>query len=606
MANGSTTMLPLGQELSATASGAREAGPPLTREWLASVWRRLLFPYWVSEDRWRARRLLAIIVVIDLCGTYLAVRVSYWHRDYWDALAAHDVNAFWNLMWFFIAILCFGALFDAARTWFFQALEMRWRNWMTDVFIHRWLGEKAYYRIARSGGTDNPDQRIGEDLRMLASNSLSLSLGLFSNVLRLFSYAVIVWELSGSLSLAFIGVRLEIPGYMLWVAVIYTLGNTWLVEKIGHPLVHADYHQQRCEAHFRFLMMRVRENAEQIAFYSGGRAETTRLATAFGAIRDNWRRIMNYQLRISIFFEVHMRIGDYLPLFIIAPRYFAGLITLGALQQLSQAFGRIRMTLSWFIFSYKSLALLRSVFQRLIEFDAATKAREAGGIAVTRGIRPDCLVIHALDLRLPNGEKLAHLDELNIRAGERWLIRGHSGAGKSTLLRALAGLWPHGSGEIALPDGAKMFLPQQSYLPIGSLRECLCYPSDADWFGTRGCIEVLRAVKLEALTGHLDEHDQWDKRLSLGEQQRLAFARVLLHKPAWLFLDESTASLDPANEAAMYRLLAERLPNAAIVSVAHRESVSVFHDRMLDMEIMEIASLNDREPCGVRGCSPNP
>ncbi|MDR2678827.1 MAG: ABC transporter ATP-binding protein/permease [Zoogloeaceae bacterium] len=584
--------------------GGDDTRTRLTRAWFAAAW-RLFLPYWVSEDRWRARGLLAIIVAIDLCGTYLAVRVSYWHRDYWDALAAHDVDAFWNLMWFFIAILCFGALFSATRTWFSLALEMRWRSWMTDVFLHRWLDEKAYYRIARSS-TDNPDQRIGEDLRMLASDSLNLSLGLFSNFLQLFSYAVIVWQLSGSLSLAFFGVRLEIPGYMLWVAILYAAGCTWLLEKVGHPLVHADYHQQRCEAHFRFLMMRVRENAEQIAFYSGGHAEAARLSTAFGAIRDNWRRIMVYQLRISIFFEIHMRIGEYLPLFIIAPRYFAGLITLGALQQLSQAFGRIRLTLSWFIFSYKRLALLRSVFQRLIEFDAATRAKEESGIVITRGILPDCLVIHALDLRLPNGETLARVDALNIRAGERWLIRGHSGVGKSTLLRALAGLWPHGSGEIALPDGAKMFLPQQSYLPIGSLRECLCYPSDAEWFGARACRAVLHAVNLEALSAHLDEHDQWDKRLSPGEQQRLAFARVLLHKPAWLFLDESTASLDPANEAAMYRLVKERLPNVTIISVAHRESMAAFHDRALDMGSMEIVSLDGRAPCGIRKCPPNP
>ncbi|MDR2092007.1 MAG: ABC transporter ATP-binding protein/permease [Azoarcus sp.] len=565
------------------APPAVDGGQPVSwREWFVRAW-RLILPYWVSEDRWRGRGLLAIIIGIDLAQTYFSVRLSYWHRNYWDALESHNVGAFWNLLWVYIFIMCFWSVFATMRIWFFQALEMRWRAWLTDVFLHRWLDEKVWYRIARSGSVDNPDQRIGEDLQMMAHDSLRLSLGFVANLSGLVSHAVIVWNLSGSLAFALGGVSVEIPGYMLWVAVIYALGGTWLLEKIGHPLVRADYHQQRCEAHFRFLMVRVRENAEQIAFYSGARAETVRLSAAFKAIRDNWRRVMDYTKRITLFHEAYIEIGSYLPLLIIGPRYFAGLISLGAVQQLTQAVNRVRIALSWFISTYKSLALLRAVFQRLIEFDTAMKMREAGGIAVTHNIQSDCLAIRALDLCLPNGEHLARINALNIRAGERWLIRGHSGAGKSTLLRALAGLWPHGEGEIALPDGAKMFLPQRSYLPIGSLRACLCYPGDEQWLSMGECIEALRAVKLEHLTGRLEEHDNWDKLLSPGEQQRLAFARVLLHKPDWLFLDESTASLDPANEAAMYRLVQKRLPNAAIVSVAHRESVAAFHDRALDL-----------------------
>ncbi|MDR0673839.1 MAG: ABC transporter ATP-binding protein/permease [Zoogloeaceae bacterium] len=557
------------------------AAPPLGR-WLASAW-RLILPYWMSEERWRARGLLALIIGIDICNTYVGVRLSYWQRDYWDALAERDMAAFWKLMWVYPVIVIFWSAFITARTWFFQALEMRWRAWMTDVFLHRWLDENAYYRIARTGSADNPDQRIGEDLQMLSSDSLRLFLGLLANLATLFSYAVIVWNLSGSLAFALGDLSIDIPGYMLWVAVIFALLGTWLLEKIGYPLVRVDYYQQRYEAHFRYLMVRVRENAEQIAFHSGGRAEAARLSAAFMAIRENWRRVMDYTKRITLFHEGYIEIGVYLPLLIVGPRYFAGLITLGAVQQLTSSFSRVRVALSWFIFAYKDLALLRSVFLRLIEFEAATKAKEAGGIAVTRNALPDCLSLRALDLRLPGGETLLRIDELTFRAGERWVIRGHSGAGKSTLLRAMAGLWPHGEGGIALPEGTRMFLPQKSYLPLGSLRACLCYPGDEQGFGAEACAEVLRAVRLEHLAGELGEYDHWDRRLSPGEQQRLAFARVLLHKPDWLFLDESTASLDPANEAAMYRLLEERLPNAAIVSVAHRESVAAYHDRALDL-----------------------
>ncbi|MDR2626140.1 MAG: ABC transporter ATP-binding protein/permease [Zoogloeaceae bacterium] len=552
------------------------------REWLAAAW-RLLQPYWVSEDRWRGRGLLALVIGIDLARTYLSVRISYWQRDYWDALAEHNLAAFWNLMWVYIVIIAILSVSDAARTWFFQALEMRWRAWVTDVFLHRYLDETAYYRIDRAGSADNPDQRIGEDLQLLTSNSLRLSLGLLRNIASLFSYTVIVWNLSGSLAFALGGVSVNIPGYMLWVAVIYAVLGSWLLEKIGHPLVRVDYHQQRCEAHFRYLMMRVRENAEQIAFYSGDNAEFVRLRAAFKAIRENWRRVMDYTKRITLFHEGYLYAGGYLPLLIIGPRYFAGEITLGTVQQLSIAFANVRNALSWFVLVYKDMALLRSVIQRITEFETATKRREEGGIAITQNVRADRLDIQALDLCLPNGDTLVHIPELSVCAGERWLIRGYSGIGKSTLLRALAGIWPHGKGEIALPDGKKMFLSQKSYLPIDSLRACLCYPSDEQWFGVGECLEVLRAVRLEDLTERLDEHDDWEKRLSPGEQQRLAFARVLLHKPDWIFLDESTASLDPANEAAMYGLFKERLPNAAIISVAHRESVAAFHDKVFEL-----------------------
>lgn len=572
-------------ELDASAADGSQAPPsaaePLGKR-LAAAW-RLLVPYWVSEDRWPGRALLALIIATDLLRTYVAVRVTYWQRDYWDALAAHDVGAFWQLMWVFLVIICFSSVFDTARIWFFQALEMRWRAWMTDVFLGRWLDDKAYYRLARAGGVDNPDQRIGEDLQLLASDSLRLSLGMLDSLVKLFSYSAIVWSLSGSLSFALGGVGIEIPGYMLWVAVLYALFGSLLLEKIGHPLVRVDYHQQRCEAHFRYLMMRVRENAEQIAFYSGGRAETVRLRAAFTTIRENWRRIMDYTKRITLFHESYIEIGAFLPLLIIGPRYFAGAITLGAVQQLTLSFSRVRGSLSWFIFAYKDLALLRSVFRRLLEFEAAMAQPEHAGIDLVRSPQPDSLRVAALNLQLPDGAPLVHINELEMRAGERWLIRGPSGAGKSTLLRALAGLWPHGSGEIAMPAGREMFLPQQSYLPIGSLRACLCYPSDEQWFGIGECIEALRAVRLEALVDELDVHDNWARRLSPGEQQRIALARVLLHKPDWLFLDEASASLDPANEAAMYRLLIERLPGAGIVSVAHRESLAAFHDKTLEL-----------------------
>lgn len=559
------------------------SGPRPWRARLLAAW-RLLMPYWVSEARWPARALLLAVIATDLIRTYTAVRLTYWQRDYWDALGAHDQGAFWQLMGVFVVIASVGVVLDTARIWFFQSLEMRWRAWMTEVFIQRWTDSETYYRVARLGCIDNPDQRIGEDLQLLASKSLNLSLGMLDSVVKLFSYSVVVWSLSGSLAFALAGVQIEIPGYMLWVAVIYALLGSLLLEKIGHPLVRLDYHQQRCEAHFRFLMMRVRENAEQIAFYAGGRAEGVRLRAAFFTVRENWWRIMDYTKRITFFHESYIEIGAFLPLLIIGPRYFAGQITLGAVQQMTLTFSRVRSALSWFIFSYKDLALLRSVFRRLLEFQAAMARPAEGDIQVRPGSQPDQLQVRRLQLVRPEGEPLLHIGELGIRSGERWLIRGRSGAGKSTLLRALAGLWLHGSGEIAMPAGRVMFLPQQSYLPIASLRACLCYPSGEQWFGIGECMEALSAVGLEKLADALDEHDNWAERLSPGEQQRLAFARVLLHRPAWVFLDEATSSLDPANEARMYGLMLERLPSATLVSIAHRPDVARFHGRVLEVE----------------------
>jgi putative ATP-binding cassette transporter len=572
--------------IDAVATLDSKAGNPVPRrplrERLGAAW-GLFSPYWRSEDRLRAWSLLAVIIVIDLSRTYVVVATSYWQRDYWDALANHDIAAFWGLIKVFLLIIVATTVLSTARIWFFQALEMRWRAWMTDVFINRWLDNNAYYRIARAGDIDNSDQRIGEDLKLLASNSLRLSLGFLDNIVKLFSYAAIVWSLSGALAFSLGGSHIEIPGYMLWVAVVFAVVGSVLMEKIGYPMIHADYYQQSCEAHFRFLMMRVRENAEQIAFYSGARAEFVRLQAAFQTIKENWRRIMDYTKRIYLFDECYTEVTAFLPLLIIAPRFFAGEITLGAVQQLSVTFSRVRAAMSWFIYSYKDVALLRSVFQRLLEFDAAMTARIESGIVITSNSQPDRLNVRALNIHHPDGNPMVRVDELTIAAGERWLVRGHSGVGKSTLLRTLAGLWPHGSGEIFMPAGQEMFLPQRSYLPIGSLRACLCYPSDEQWFGIHECLEVLRAVRLEFLVDKLNDSDNWAERLSPGEQQRLAFARALLHKPSWLFLDEATSSLDPTNEAAMYHLLSEHLPDTCIVSVAHRSSLAAFHDKALDL-----------------------
>lgn len=563
----------------------------------AAAW-RIARPYWVSEDRWPARGLLALLIVIDLFKVYIAVRFTFWHRDFWDALAAFDAAAFWRLMGVFLVLGSTSVLLDTARPWFNQKLEMRWRHWVTEVYVQRWLSAKAYYHIDRTGVIDNPDQRVSEDLRMMASDTLTLFLGFIRNTANLVSYSIIVWGLSGSLLLHAWGVPVSIPGYLLWAAFVYAAFGTIMVEKIGRQMVRVDYRQQEREADFRFLLVRIRQSAEQIAFYSGEQSERSRLGIRFRAIRQNWRELMKYTKRVTLFNESYIEVGAIVAYVLILPRYFAREITLGMVQQAILSFTRVRGAFSWFIMQYKELALLRSVYRRLIEFDAALDHDYRGGLAVARTDMPG-IDIHGLRLELPDATPLAFIAGIRIAAGERWMLTGRSGVGKSTLLRAMAGLWPHGSGRVEIPSGPMMFVPQRSYLPTGTLRECLCYPDGDSGFDDGLCRTALEDVRLGHLAERLDETADWMRLLSPGEQQRLAFARILLHRPEYLFLDEATSALDPDNEPHMYRLLLERLPGLTLVSVAHHRALRQFHTHSLELSeggVRESAVDADADP----------
>lgn len=548
---------------------------------IAAAW-RIARPYWVSEERWPARGLLALLVVIDLSKVYIAVRYTFWHRDFWDALTAFNAAAFWRLMGLFLALASASVCLDTARPWFNQKLEMRWRSWVTAVYLGRWLSGRTYYHIDRAGTIDNPDQRVSEDLRLMASNTLTLFLDFIKNSANLVSYSIIVWGLSGSLLLDAWGVSVGVPGYLLWAAFLYAALGTLFVERIGRQMVRVDYAQQEREADFRFLLVRIRQSAEQIAFCAGERSESRRLAIRFEAIRRNWREVMRYTKRVTLFDESYVELGAIVAYVLILPRYFAREITLGMVQQAILSFSRVRASFSWFIHQYKELALLRSVYRRLIEFDAALDRDYRSGIAVERAAAP-AIRLRDLRLQLPDGTPLAAIDRIRIGTGERWMVTGRSGVGKSTLLRAMAGLWPHGTGKVEIPAARTMFVPQRSYLPTGSLRESLCYPDDGSGFDDARCREALDDVRLGHLAAHLDETADWMRRLSPGEQQRLAIARVLLHRPELLLLDEATSALDPDNEPHVYRLLLERLPGLTLVSVAHRAALRPFHTHVLEL-----------------------
>jgi vitamin B12/bleomycin/antimicrobial peptide transport system ATP-binding/permease protein len=568
----------------------RDDAPPQPHS--TTAW-GLIKPYWVSEDWKAAWGLLIAIVVMNLVTVGLNVWFNQWSAKFNNALVAKNVPQFWHqLLLFTIAAFVFVTL-AVYRVYLNQMLQFRWRQWLTNRYLRAWLGDRAFYRIERDRLADNPDQRISDDLQSFATTTLGLSLGLLSTVVTLFSFITILWTIAGPLTVALRGSTWTIPGYMVWAAAIYAIGGSYLIHRVGHPLVSINYQQQRVEANFRFGLIRVRENAEQIALYDGMRSEEDSTKGVFGRIRDNWWRIMKYTRRLNFASNFYGQAALIFPFVIASPRYFTGAFSFGVLMQISDAFGTVSGSFSWFINNYSSLVEWRATVNRLREFsrviqtthlrESVSPATEHGGINL-HYVDSDTLSTKDLRLALPNGAPLAAIPDISVKPGTRWLVRGPSGAGKSTLLRAFAGLWPFGDGAIDAPVGARtMFVPQQSYLPIGTLKAALTYPSAADTFSDEACRDVLRASKLEGYLERLDESAHWTRSMSPGEQQRLACARALLHKPDFLFLDEATSALDPANEANVYRLLTERLPRTAIVSVAHRESVAALHEHVLDI-----------------------
>jgi putative ATP-binding cassette transporter len=568
----------------------RNDAPP--ESYPTSAW-GLIKPYWVSEDWKAAWGLLIAIVAINLLIVAFNVWVNQWYAKFNNTMVAKNGPQFWHLLLqFTIAAFVFVAM-AVYRVYLRQMLEFRWRQWLTNRYLRAWLGERAFYRIERDRLADNPDQRISDDLQSFASNTLELSLGLLSTVVTLFSFITILWTIIGPLTVTLGGSTWTIPGYMVWAAAIYAIGGSYLIHKTGRPLVSISYQQQRVEADFRFGLIRVRENSEQIALYDGIRTEEDNAQHIFGRIRDNWWRIMKYTRRLNFASNFYAQAAILFPFVVASPRYFAGAFSFGVLMQAVDAFGTVSGSFSWFINNYSSLVSWRATVNRLREFtrvvqsthmrESVSPATEHGGINL-HYVDADSLVTRDLQLALPNGTPLAAIPDITVKPGARWLVRGPSGAGKSTLLRAFAGLWPFGDGAIDAPVGARtMFVPQQSYLPIGTLKGALAYPSSEETFSDEACRDALRLARLDDYVDRLSESAHWTRVLSPGEQQRLAAARVLLHKPDFLFLDEATSALDPANETHLYRLLGERLPGTAIISVAHRESLAAIHEHVLDI-----------------------
>ncbi len=552
-------------------------------------------PYFSSDEKWPAIGLLALIIALNLILTGLNVTFTYFQRDLYNAIQAKDFHKFIALLlwpehtkgfpYYIPGFVEYAAIFTVIAVYslyFNQMLQIRWRQWMTHDFTAKWLSERAYYNISvANGGTgiDNPDQRISQDLADFCTNTLGLGLDLLSNLVTLFSFITVLYVISGPISL----LGITIPGYMLWLAIIYSIVGTVLTHYIGRRLIFLNFNQQRLEADFRYHLIRVRDNPEAIALSAGEREELVSLRARFAQLRDNWWAIMRRTKLLGFFTNSFATVAGNFAIIAAAPRYFSGAIPLGVLIQISSVFSQVQQPLSWIVTNYTGLVSLRATVTRLYGFReavSAARAISASGPQARQG--GTALLLEDLTLTLPDGRKLLDHESLTLPPGEKIIITGPSGAGKSTLFRAIAGIWPYGQGQVVRPTGSALFLPQKPYFPLGSLRRGLAYPAAADSLDDATATQALSALGLEALIPRLDESANWGLLLSGGEQQRLSLARALVARPDWLFLDEATSALDAAAATHVQTALRAALPHTTIVAISHHEQPGA-HERLMTL-----------------------
>ena len=541
--------------------------------------------YWNSEHKWKARGLLAFVIGLNFFDVYLLVQINSWYNEFYNALQQYQVDAFWPLVGQFTALAMLHIVIAVYAIYLRQMVQINWRTWLTDHYLGNWMKEQVYYRLqVLKSDTDNPDQRISEDINQFVSLTLQLLIGFLKQLTTLAAFGVVLWNLSGAFTVPIGSHEFVIYGYMFWFSLAYSAIGTICAHLVGRKLIGLNFDQQRFEADFRFNMMRVRENSESVAFYRGEQPENVGFHERFARVIKNFWQLMRQTKILNFYVNGYAQLAIIVPLVLAAPQYFAGTMALGGLMQTVSAFGRVQDALSYFVESYDTIAQLAAVVRRLSTF--TEHMQEVAGIenGVHRGEAAAAqLSLADLEVQLPDGRALLQDCTLQLPQGSHALVTGSSGCGKSTLLRTLAGIWPYGKGELKLPAGSRvLFLPQRPYLPLGSLRRALYYPLSASG-GEEQLKNVLRQVGLEKFIERLDMVDDWSRILSLGEQQRLAFARVLLVRPDWIFLDEATSALDEPREQEMYALLKSSLPESSIVSVGHRSTLFAQHETELHL-----------------------
>lgn len=557
----------------------------MNRDFFRGVW-KLTKGYWNSEEKWKARGLFGIVIAMNFAIVYALVLLNQWYNEFYTSLQNYDKDSFLPLIGYFSVVAFTYVALSVYSIYLRQMLQINWRKWMTKAYLNKWSDARNYYKMqVVENRTDNPDQRMTEDIRDFVELTLTLLLGFLRQITTLIAFIVILWQLSGVIEVPLGDLSFKVHGYMVWICLVYAIGGTYLTAKIGKPLVRLNFDQQRLEADFRFGLIRYRENGESIAFYGGEKAENKNVEGRFSSVVKNYFSLMKYQKRLSWFVNIYGQTAIIVPIFLIVPAYFARQIQWGGIMQTLTAFDKVQTALSFFVESYATIAQWQSVVNRLLNFTSnMEKVERIQGETQIKAVQDDNFQVKSLEVALPTGRVLLKNLNFNIAPGESILITGDSGCGKSTLLRAISGIWPFGEGNVQIPDGNRcFFLPQRPYLPLGSLRDALLYPQENNLVSAQDIKNVMEKCELMHFFARVNEVDDWSRILSLGEQQRVAFARVLLAKPDIIFLDESTSALDEKTEAVMYNLLKENLPNAAILSIGHRSTLHQYHKQQLHL-----------------------
>lgn len=564
-----------------------------TREFIVGLF-HLITPYWNSEEKKSARLYLAGIITLTIAAVYMTLLLNEWFNSFYSALQNYDSDAVYRGLLRFTGLAFAHIAFAVYSYYLQQRLALRWRKWMTKNYLAKWTGQQMYYRLEMfsQGTADNPDQRISEDINLFTARTLSFMSGLLRSATTIVCFIFVLWNLSEILSFSAAGQEFHIYGYLVWTALAYSVLGTWITHKVGHRLVSLNYLQQKLEADFRFSMVRLRETAESVAFYNGAAKEEAFLSNRFMTLLRNTLFIIKKQKQLSWLTNSYAQIAIIFPFVVAVPRYLSQNISLGGLMQIANCFGKVQDAMSYFVDVYASLAEWQSCAERLLSFDkhiaAIEKETEEKSGSLVREETHDRLRLADVTISVPAMDENKRTREIissascTIKSGEHVILKGPSGSGKSTLLRTLAGFWPYVKGHISMPAPSEMmFIPQKPYIPMGTSAEAASYPLEtADE-------EILSPLLVECGLSHLmektDTEADWSHILSLGEQQKLAFVRVFLRKPKWVFLDEATSAMDEETEEKMYRLLTA-LPGTTVISIGHRSILDKWHDRILRIE----------------------